>query len=40
MGNCDFNKWSKVNTEMGWTINKNLFIQEYILGRGGYGKVN
>lgn len=38
MGNCDFTKSSSTNNEAR-TVNKNLFIQEYILGKGGYGKV-
>lgn len=38
MGNCDFTKFLK-EVNHGGTMNKNLFQQEYILGKGGYGKV-
>jgi hypothetical protein len=37
MGNCDF---AKNNQEIPGTINKNTFQQQYVIGRGGYGKVN
>ena len=36
MGNCDFNKNPQ---EQGGTINKNTFLQHYVIGRGGYGRV-
>ena len=36
MGNCDFTKNQAENTG---TINKNTFQQNYVVGRGGYGKV-
>ena len=36
MGNCDFTKNQSENTG---TINKNNFQQQYVVGRGGYGKV-
>ena len=36
MGNCDF---TKNQNEMNGTINKNSFQQQYVVGRGGYGKV-
>ena len=36
MGNCDFKKNPQ---EQGTTINKNNFLQHYVIGRGGYGRV-
>ena len=37
MGNCDY--ISKKVPEEPSTINKNIFIQLYVIGKGGYGKV-
>jgi hypothetical protein len=36
MGNCDF-KINKDNPDE--TNSKNLYIMQYIIGRGGFGKV-
>jgi hypothetical protein len=38
MGNCDF-KTSKENPETQVPNSKNLYIMQYIIGRGGFGKV-
>ena len=37
MGNCDF--ITKDDNEKNGMINKNNFMKEYIIARGGYGKV-
>ena len=37
MGICDLSK--NQNNSNGTTVNKNTFQQEYIVGKGGYGKV-
>ena len=38
MGNCNF---KKINSEKEQTqkISKNLFIYNYVIGKGGYSKV-
>ena len=37
MGNCDFST-KKIEVEAA-TINRNNFIQPYVIGKGGYGRV-
>ena len=40
MGNCNFKK-EKASAETGSVaISKNLFNMHYIIGKGGFGKVN
>lgn len=36
MGNCDL---TKSRHELKGTVNKNSFQQQYVVGKGGYGKV-
>lgn len=38
MGNCDF-KTEKSDNEKVATMNKNMFLLQYIIGKGGFGKV-
>ncbi len=38
MGNCNF-KTEKNENEKAPTMTKNLFLQHYIIGKGGFGKV-
>lgn len=42
MGNCDFTtkKTQPEAQEEAATINKNNFYQQYVIGKGGYGRVN
>lgn len=37
MGNCDFT--TKKTEEEAASINKNYFHQQYVIGKGGYGRV-
>jgi serine/threonine protein kinase len=39
MGNCDFKSTAKDNPETQVANSKNLYIMQYIIGRGGFGKV-
>ena len=38
MGNCEY--MTRKEPEEAATINKNIFQQLYVIGKGGYGKVN
>lgn len=39
MGNCNF-KTEKLDTVVDQQMGRNMFQMHYIIGRGGFGKVN